>query len=95
MKILTGFVVLVGCCLSSVALAEDAAKAGAASSDSNTMLALLLLIVLLAVVFGIWNCHEWLGAKANEAKERARKMKLENDKLEIEVHALRNNKTPV
>ncbi len=52
---------------------------------------MLVLITCAAAVFGVWNFCEWIGAKADEAKERARKMKLENDKFEIEVAALKEN----
>lgn len=66
-------------------------KSSAGSIDGGTLLAMLVLITCAATVFGVWNFCEWIGAKADEAKERTRKMKLENDKFEIEVAALKEN----
>ena len=51
-----------------------------------------LTLVGVAVVIFAWNCSDWIEAKANESKERTRKAKLENDKLELEVSALRSKK---
>ncbi len=65
-------------------------KTGSVSSDGETLLAMLALLACAAMVFAGWNCCEWLGAKADESKERARKLKLENDKLEIEIAAEEN-----
>lgn len=76
------------CFMPQIVLAGEG-KSNSGSIDGWTLLAMLVLIACAATVFGVWNCCEWIGAKADEAKERARKMKLENDKFEIEVAALK------
>ena len=78
------------CFMPQIVLAGEG-KSNSGSIDGWTLLAMLVLITCAAAVFGVWNFCEWIGAKADEAKERARKMKLENDKFEIEVAALKEN----
>lgn len=88
MKKVTGLL-MIACCMPFACRAADVTNE-AKPGDGEAMLALLALIACAAVVFGMWNCYEWIGAKANEAKERARKMKLENDKLEREINSRPN-----
>lgn len=45
----------------------------------------ILGVAALVMVFGgflIWECASWVGARAELAKQQARKLKLENDQLE-------------
>lgn len=70
-----------------------AADAGEKTSSGEQMLGLLILVACAAVAFGLWNVFEWIGAKGDEAKERARKLKLESDKLEIELAEMRKKNT--
>jgi hypothetical protein len=44
----------------------------------------LIVVATLAGVGCMWRVVHWIGAMADEAEERARKMRLENDKLERE-----------
>jgi uncharacterized protein YxeA len=51
---------------------------------SRLMHAILGVVALLLVIgsFVIWECSEWIGARAELVREQARKLKLENDKRE-------------
>lgn len=50
----------------------------------------LIILLALAVIYAAWKASDWIGAKAEEARQRARKSRLENDKLELEVLALKS-----
>lgn len=51
-----------------------------------------LILIGVAALYFAWSCTDWVEAKAEESKERAKKAKLENEKLELEIAALRSNK---
>jgi len=70
----------------------DETKTSTESNPGTALLAILVFVVLIALAFSVWSLYEWIGAKSGEAAERTRKLKLENDKLEIEVEELRNAK---
>lgn len=50
----------------------------------------LAWLTILGVIPVAWKATSWLGAKADSAEEDARRKKLENDKLELEVEQLRD-----
>ncbi|TWB23357.1 hypothetical protein FBZ89_102110 [Nitrospirillum amazonense] len=45
----------------------------------------LLLLLLFGGAFGLWNLSDLLEAKEQELRERARKLKLENDREERRI----------
>lgn len=59
-------------------------------TSGNSVLGLLVLVALAALAFSVWHLKDWIEAKADEATQRARKMKLENDKLELELDSIRD-----
>lgn len=48
---------------------------------------LFVILVVVSVAGAVCTVPDWLEAKSKEAKERARKLKLENDKLEMDIAA--------
>ena len=42
-----------------------------------------LLVVVMALV--LWQCSDWIDARTEQTRERARRLKLENDKLAQDV----------
>lgn len=48
-----------------------------------------LFLIALAAWFCVWSVVEWIEGKAKEAKERARRAQLDNEKLELEIAALK------
>jgi hypothetical protein len=51
-----------------------------------------LALVMLALI--IWQCADWIEARTEQSREQARRIKLENDKLALELatqHAASGN----
>lgn len=57
--------------------------------SGETTAGLLLLFFVVLAVIAFMKCGEWIGAKADEATQRARKLELENDKFEYEFEKLK------
>ncbi|MET4674695.1 MULTISPECIES: hypothetical protein [unclassified Luteibacter] len=56
----------------------------------------ILGVATLAMVLGgflIWECASWVGARAELAKQQARKLRLENDQLEAMRGAQTSSRT--
>lgn len=47
----------------------------------NAVLGVVALVLVFAG-FMIWECSEWVSARAELVREQARKLRLENDRLE-------------
>jgi hypothetical protein len=51
-----------------------------------------LLVVVAALV--LWQCSDWIEARGEQAREQARRLKLENDRLAQELAERRARSVP-
>lgn len=64
-----------------------AGEAGGATSDVQGVGLIAGVLLLLLLLSMISSARDWLEAKAGQASELARKLKLDNDRIELENKA--------